>query len=359
MSYLLASGVAFPPYRYSQADLVDALVELWGEQLFNPDRLRSFFSSVSVDERYLALPKERYGEIRDFKSRNLAWREVAMDLLTGLTPDVARQAGLELESLDFLVSTTVTGLAVPTLEARLMNRLPISKTAKRLPLFGLGCLAGAAGVARLHDLLRDSDRCGLLLAVELCSLTLRTSDVSVANLISTGLFGDGAAAVAMAGPGHPSVLEAGKSGPVCQVVDTRSVLFAESEYVMGWEFDSEGFSIVLAGDVPDYAAGPVSQGVRNFLAEHDLAPEGVQHWLAHPGGPKVMDALEQGLGLPGALALSREALAKEGNLSSVSVLSILHKVLTSGRPKEGDWGVLMAMGPAFCAEIVLLRWTSN
>lgn len=358
MTYILASGVDFPPHRYSQGELVEALVEMWGEELYNPDRLRSFFASVSVQERYLALPKERYAEVRDFASRNLAWREVALELLESLTPSVAKEAGLPLEELDFLLSTTVTGLAVPTLEARLMNRLPLARTARRVPLFGLGCLAGAAGVARLHDFLKGGDQCGLLLAVELCSMTLRTSDISVANLISTGLFGDGAAVVAMCGPEHPAAAQALRRGPVCRVVETRSVLFPDSEYVMGWEFDSEGFAIVLAGDVPDYAAGPVCRGVRDFLSEHGLAPGEIAHWLAHPGGPKVMDALEQGLELPGALDLSRESLAQQGNLSSVSVLSILHQVLGSGRPRAGDWGVLMAMGPAFCAEIVLLRWSS-
>ncbi len=359
MSYILASGVGFPPHRYSQSDLAEALLELWGDQLFNPSRLRDFFANVAVEERYLSLPKERYAELRDdFKARNLAWREISLELLTELTPAVCEKAQLPLEELDFLLSTTVTGLAVPTLEARLMNRLPLSKSARRVPLFGLGCLAGAAGVARLHDFLGDSERCGLLLAVELCSLTLRTSDLSVANLISTGLFGDGAAVVAMCGTAHPAAAKIVKSGGGCRVIDTRSVVFPDSEYVMGWEFDSEGFAIVLASDVPSYAAGPVCQGVRDFLAEHGLTPQDVQHWIAHPGGPKVMDAIEQGLGLDNALAISRESLARQGNLSSVSVLSILDQVLSSGRPRPGDWGVLMAMGPAFCAEIVLLRWQS-
>lgn len=359
MSYILSSGVTYPPHRYSQSDLADALVEMWGDQLFNPERLRNFFSSVAVDERYLALPKERYAELRDdFGARNLAWRDVSLELLTELTPNVCERAGLELEELDFLLSTTVTGLAVPTLEARLMNRLPLAKTARRVPLFGLGCLAGAAGVARLHDFLGDSSRSGLLMAVELCSLTLRTSDLSVANLISTGLFGDGAAVVAMCGTSHRAAARAVREGAGCRVIDTHSLVFPDSEYVMGWEFDSEGFAIVLASDVPGYAAGPVCEGVRSFLAEHGLKPSDISHWLAHPGGPKVMDALEVGLGLENALTLSRESLAKQGNLSSVSVLSILDQVISSGRPRPGDWGVLMAMGPAFCAEIVLLRWQS-
>lgn len=358
MSYLLSSGVCFPPHYYSQGELAQALLELWGEELYNPDRLRAFFQSVQVEGRHLALPKERYAEVRRFGERNLAWREVALDLLERLTPEVAQAAHLRLEEIDFLVSTTVTGLAVPTLEARLMNRLPLARTARRVPLFGLGCLAGAAGVARLHDLLGESSDCGLLLAVELCSLTLQTADLSVANLISTGLFGDGAGAVAMAGARHPEARRAARQGRACRVIDTRSFFFDHSEYVMGWEFDDQGFQIVLANDVPQYAGGPVSEGVRQFLRDHRLEPSQVAHWIAHPGGPKVMQALEDGLGIPSALDASRRSLAEVGNLSSVSVLCLLDEVLRSGRAQPGDWGLLMAMGPAFCAEAVLLRWQS-
>ncbi len=358
MSYILGSGIQLPPHHYSQADLADALVELWGDALFNPDRLRAFFESVQVQSRSLALPKERYREVRDFGARNLAWREVALDLLTELAPRVAAESGLPLEETEFLVSTTVTGLAVPTLEARLMNRLPFPRHARRVPLFGLGCLAGAAGLARLHDLLGGSASSGLLLAVELCSLTLRTADVSVANLVATGLFGDGAGAVAMAGTGHAQAARAVREGRGCRVIATRSAFFDDSEYVMGWEFDDQGFQVVLANDVPAYAAGPVCQGLRDFLAEHGLTPADITHWLAHPGGPKVIAALEEGLGLGPVLEASRRTLAEVGNLSSVSVLCLLDDLLRSGRPQPGDWGVLMAMGPAFCAEIVLLRWQS-
>lgn len=356
MSYILGSGVLLPPHHYSQSDLADALVELWGEELYSPDRLRAFFESVQVGGRALALPKERYHEVRDFGSRNRVWRDVSLDLLEQLTPAVADEVGMPLGEANFLVSTTVTGLAVPTLEARLMNRLPFSRQARRVPLFGLGCLAGAAGVARLHDLLGDSEQAGLLLAVELCSLTLRTADLSVANLIATGLFGDGAGVVAMAGSKHPLAQKAALAGKACRVIDTRSVFFDDSEGVMGWEFDSEGFEIVLASDVPAYAAGPVCDGLRHFLAEHDLDPGRIAHWVAHPGGPKVMQALEDGLGIAPALDVSRRSLQEVGNLSSVSVLCILDELLRSGRAQAGDWGVLMAMGPAFCAEIVLLRW---
>lgn len=356
MSYILGTEVVYPKNHYQQDELLDALIELWGDALFNPERLRSFFHNVQVGGRHLALTKERYREVRDFKSRNLAFREVALELLERLVPALLEGAGFDYPEIQTIVSTTVTGLSVPTLEARLMNRLPLRRDLKRVPLFGLGCLAGAAGVARTHDLLSDSDNGALLLAVELCSLTLQTKDVSVANLISTGLFGDGSAGVLMTGLKNEKARDLVAQGKGCKVVSTQSCFFPDSEGVMGWEFDDEGFQIVLNSEVPSYARGVVSQGVRDFLSAHSLSPSDIQHWIAHPGGPKVISELEEGIGIPGALERSRRTLREVGNLSSVSVLTILHDVLQERTAQPGDFGLLMAMGPAFCAELVLLKW---
>lgn len=353
---MVGSEILFPEHHYSQDQLLDALLELWGDQLFNPDRLRDFFTNVKVGGRHLALPKERYAVVRDFASRNLAFREVALELLEKLVPSLMEETGLTYPQIDYLVSTTVTGLAVPTLEARLMNRLPFEPTVKRVPLFGLGCLAGAAGIARVHDFLKSGSEVALFLAVELCSLTLQTKDVSIANLVSTGLFGDGSGGVVMAGPGCDWARERVAAGKGCKVVATKSVLFPDSEGVMGWEFDSDGFQIVLNAQVPQYAEGPVCENLLKFLTEQGLQPSDIAQWIAHPGGPKVMSAIEDGLGCPGALDRSRRSLHEVGNLSSVSVLTILHEVLQSGECRPGDWGLLMAMGPAFCAEFVLLKW---
>lgn len=356
MSYLLAVGTAYPPHRYDQEQLLEALLELWGPGLQNPARLRRFFANVAVGARHLALPKEEYARCRSFGERNSAWLRVALDLSARLLPTVVERAGLSLEQLRVLASTTVTGLAVPTLEARLMNRLPLSPRVSRYPLFGLGCLGGAAGIGRLHEVLQGGASSGALLAVELCSLTLQTRDLSVANLISTGLFGDGAAAVVMVGEGHP--LAAGVRGQArCRVVDARSVFLPDTEGVMGWEFDEHGFKVVLSPNVPQLAGGPVAEALHEFLSDHGLTPEVVDRYIAHPGGPKVIEALEKAVGRPGALDLSRRSLEEVGNLSSVSVLWVLEKTLQS-RPQPGEWGLLMAMGPAFCAEFVLLRWES-
>jgi alkylresorcinol/alkylpyrone synthase len=255
-------------------------------------------------------------------------------------------------------STTVTGLAVPTLEARLAARVGLRPDVKRIPLFGLGCVAGAAGTARMHDYLRGyPDQVAALIAVELCSLTIQRKDTSVANLVATSLFGDGAAAViakggALAGaaPQQARVLQ----GP--RVLATRSRIYPDTEEVMGWRIGSDGFRIVLSVDVATVTEKYLGEDVRGFLADHGLTPEDVSTWVCHPGGPRVIEAVEHVLDLPDtALDHTRNSLRNNGNLSSVSVLDVLRANMADP-PAPGSIGVMIAMGPAFCSELVLLEW---
>jgi alkylresorcinol/alkylpyrone synthase len=243
----------------------------------------------------------------------------------------------------------VTGLAVPTLDARLAGRVGLRPDVKRVPLFGLGCVAGAAGVARMNDYLRAyPDHVAVLLAVELCTMTMQRDDHSIANLVATSLFGDGAAAVVAVGANRQS------RGP--QVLATRSRLYPDTENVMGWEFGSDGFKIVLSAEVPTVVEKYLSEDVRLFLAEFGLRTRDITTWVCHPGGPKVIEAVEQALELPDtALDRTRESLRDNGNLSSVSVLDVLRANLADP-PSKGELGMMIAMGPGFCSELVLLRW---
>ena len=232
-----------------------------------------------------------------------------------------------------------------------MNRMGMNPHTKRIPIFGLGCVAGAAGIARAADYVRAfPDQAALLLSVELCSLTIQQDDFSVANLISSGLFGDGAAAVVVCGgerdlPGGP------------EIVGTRSVFYPETEYVMGWDISEKGFRIVLSRDVPDVVLRNLGRDADQFLAEYGLSRADVGTWVIHTGGPKVLEATEAALELPpGALSASWECLRRTGNLSSASVLFVLEEVMKHRRPEPGTWGLLAAMGPGFCSELVLLKW---
>jgi alkylresorcinol/alkylpyrone synthase len=252
-----------------------------------------------------------------------------------------------------IMTTTVTGVAVPSLDARLMNRIPFARSLKRVPLFGLGCLAGVAGLARASEYLRAYPcQTAVLLAVELCSLTMQPDDGSIANIVSSGLFGDGAAAVLLAGAKHPL-----SEGACPHVLDSRSRFFPNTERVMGWDVVDTGFKVVLSPEVPKLARTELPELVDGLLAAHGLRRDDVRTWIAHPGGPAVADAITEGLGLsPDALALSRKSLAEVGNLSSASALFLLDEVRTTQCPEPGSYGVMLAMGPAFCAEAVLLQW---
>lgn len=341
---LLACRTQLPPHYYSQQDLLAGLEDLWMAQHYNQKRLRHLHQAMQIKGRYLSLPRDEYLRCADFTARNRSFARVSQELARQLLNDLL-SGPVGADQVDFLVYTTVTGLAVPSLDAWLLNQLPFRPDLKRLPLFGLGCLGGAAGVARLTDLLRGREEgYGVLLSVELCSLTLQPRDLSVANLVATGLFGDGAAAVLM-GPG---------TGP--RVIDTRSVFFPDSQDVMGWDIGSHGFSIILSPQVPHYAEHHLGPALLRFLSDHQLTPGDIAAWVAHPGGPKVVDVLQQALGLaPEALAITRDSLSQVGNVSSASVLFILEEHLKTAHPR-GSYGLMLAMGPAFCAELVLLQW---
>jgi len=349
---ILSIGRALPANYVDQETLTAALTSAWAEQHFNGERLGQIHRAAMVSGRHLALPLPEYAALDSFGKRNEAFVRVALEVGERAVRDGLDRAGLAPADVDHLYFVTTTGLSTPSLDARLANRLGLPARVRRTPIFGLGCLGGAAGVARACDALRAwPDEVALLLSVELCSLTLQKEDLSMANVIATGLFGDGAAAVVLGGGAR------GAPRGLPRVVATRSVLYPETEWVMGWEIVDEGFKILLSAKVPEVVAAHIGDDVDRFLAEHGLARRDVRHWLAHTGGPKVLEAIRGALGLPeAALARSYRSLRELGNLSSASVLFVLGDQLDSGEAREGDVGLLAALGPGFSAELALLRW---
>lgn len=353
---------ALPPHRYDQTELAELALELFPKLTVDPAVLKRFFRRVAVGGRNLSLPAERYAELDGLGARNDAWIRVATELAEEAGARALADAGLEAADIDQLLTTTVTGVAVPSLDARLMNRMGFRSDLKRVPLFGLGCLGGAAGIARAADYLRGHpDHAVLLVSVELCSLTVQPEDTATKNLIAVGLFGDGAAALVMRGPDHeprggggrPTSLRPG-SDP--QVVDSCSIFFHDTERVMGWDVGDGGFEVVLDPSVPELVSAHVPDAVDELLAAHGLAREDIATWVSHPGGPAVIAALEEGLDLePDALAPTRDHLKEVGNLSSSSVLFLLDAARRR-HPPRGSHGLVLAMGPGFCAELVLIRW---
>lgn len=353
---IAAVGSALPPHYYDQDTLLDALRRRWESRFFNPDRLQRLHQNVLVGGRHLALPIEEYDGLTTWGKANDAWIRVAQQVGEQAVLDALARAGLSAADLGAFLFVTVTGVATPSIDARLVNRLGLPPRIKRMPIFGLGCVAGAAGIARASDYVRAyPDQVALLLSVELCSLTLQEEDLSIPNLIASGLFGDGAAAVLVAGERFQERTGTALSGPT--VVDTRSVFYPDSERVMGWDISESGFRIVLSAEVPDVVRQFLRHDVDAFLAEHGLTRTDITSWVCHPGGPKVLEAMQDALEVPQeALGVTWDSLRRIGNLSSTSVLLILAETMEKHRPEPGSWGMLLAMGPGFCSELVLLRW---
>ena len=348
---IAAACTALPQHYYPQRTLIDAFRKHWGKRLDRFDILERLHAATQVEGRYLALPLEEY-PLATWGEANNKWIQASLELGEQAICRVLQQSGVSTDQIGAFFFVSITGVASPSIEARLMNRMRLNPRMKRIPIFGLGCVAGAAGIARAADYVKAfPEQAALLLSVELCSLTIQQDDLSAANLISSGLFGDGAAAVMVTG----SDVDA---APGPRVMATRSIFYPETEYVMGWDISETGFRIVLSRDVPEVVLNNLGRDVDEFLADNGLTRSDIGSWVIHTGGPKVLEATEKALGVTnGALKVSWDCLRRTGNLSSASVLFVLEEVMKSGkRPVAGTWGVLAAMGPAFCSELVLLKW---
>ncbi|MCO4743140.1 MAG: type III polyketide synthase [Proteobacteria bacterium] len=343
--HIAAVGRALPTHRYEQDELLAAFTAFWTRTHKNPRRVEQLHKAVRVGARHLALPMERYPEL-DFTEANNAFIEVGTELAAKALSEGLEAAGKKPEDLDALFFATVTGLATPSIDARLVNRLGLRNDIVRVPIFGLGCVAGAAGTARVADYLKAyPDHTAALVCVELCSLTLQQGDLSIPNLIATGLFGDGAAAL----------IATGSTGP--KVLASRSRFYPDTERTMGWDIGAEGFKIVLSAGVPKLVHEHLGEDVHAFLAANGLTRKDIDVWVCHPGGPKVIDAYRDALDVTDEdLALTWRCLEQVGNLSSASVLWVLADTLAERDIEPGSYGLLAAMGPGFCAELVLLQW---
>jgi alkylresorcinol/alkylpyrone synthase len=343
-------ATAFPKNYFSQAQIHAAFKAYWQDKLENTRVLDALHAHTGVEGRHLVLPLHAYLAVDTFGKSNDLWIEAAQDLGQQAIGGALERAGLKPTDPGAIIFVSVTGIASPSIDARLVNRMGLSRTIRRMPIFGLGCVAGAAGLSRAADYVRAyPDQAAILLSVEICSLTLQRDDLSIANLISSGLFGDGAAAAIVTGDACAA------KGP--EIVATRSVFYPNTEDVMGWNISEKGFRIVLSPEVPEMARKHLRHDVDEFLAGHGLSRKDIGSWVLHTGGPKVLEAAQDALELhDGELQASWDSLKAIGNLSSSSVLHVLEQVIEHRRPAPGTWGVLAAMGPAFCSEVLLLKW---
>lgn len=341
---------ALPDHCYPQEVISRALEQHWRHKLERPELLGRLHSRVGVQQRYLAFPLEQYPRFRTWGETNSAWLEAAQELGEKAIDLALDRARLTRRDLDALFVVSITGIACPSLDARLINRMGLRSDIKRTPIFGLGCVGGATGLTRAADyVLAYPRQAAVMLAVEICSLTLQRDDRSIPNLIASGLFSDGAGAVIVAGS------ERLAEGPT--ILGSRSVFYPDSEEIMGWSISENGFQIVLSPALAEMIKGHLAADVDAFLAGFDLARRDIGEWIIHTGGPKVLEAVENALALSDReLEASWECLRRFGNTSSASVLMVLEQVMMYRRVAPGTLGLLLAMGPGFSSELLLIRW---
>ncbi|WP_125776488.1 type III polyketide synthase [Antribacter gilvus] len=366
MSRVVAVEPILPEHVYAQEMITAVVGPLVAPDPARTAVLRRLHASAGVDRRHLALPLEEYAGLGSLGAANAVFVREGTLLAERACRRALAAAGLVAADVDHVFATSVTGIAAPSLDVLLAERLGLRSDVRRTPSFGLGCAGGAGGLARVHDHLLGRPRdVSLLVSVELCSLTLQHGDDSTANLVASGLFGDGAAAAVVVGAMHPLARPTSAPGerPVtsslrrtAKVLDTRSRLYPGTTGALGWEVRDTGFAIVLSAGLPDLLRAHLLADVKDLLAEHGLTPAEVPTWVVHAGGPRVIDAVRDALGLSeDAVRESRASLAEAGNLSSASVLDVLARTLTRSDAPPGSPAVLMAFGPGVSCELVLLQ----
>jgi alkylresorcinol/alkylpyrone synthase len=379
VSRITSIAVAQPEHLFVQARAREFCRALFSEAHSDIERLLEIFENAAIDERRVSVPIDWFSRPHTFAEKNALYIENALALSERAARDALTAAHLEPGDIDHLLFVSSTGLATPSLDARLMNRLRFSAHMRRTPIWGLGCAGGAAGLARAAEWARLSPGSNvLLIAIELCSLTFQREDLSKSNLVATALFGDGAAAVVVQSDasengdrgdarssdahdkrGRDARSDAQDTGgrPRPRIVASRSTLFPETEDVMGWDVNDAGLKVLFSRDIPTIVRRFVRENADEFLTEQGLTLQSIRHLIAHPGGVKVMAAYEEAFGLdPNALRHAREVLRSAGNMSSPTVLFVLDRFLADSSVRPGDLGLLTALGPGFSSELVLLQW---
>lgn len=360
MPVILSVAEAVPPHEIKQEQAMEFARELFSERFNDIERLLKAFQNGQIEKRHFAKSMEWFSEEHTFEEKNNAYIESAISLgIIAIENCLSNQIFLErevdCEEIDAIFYISTTGLSTPSIEARIMNVLPFRANTKRVPIWGLGCAGGAAGLSRAFEYCLAFPKAKVLvLSVELCGLTFQRNDLSKSNLIGTSLFADGAACVLVCG-NHVTGINR-KAVP--SIVNTQSTLMPDSLDVMGWDIKNQGLFVVFSRDIPTIIENWLKPNVSKFLGENKVELNQIEHFIAHPGGKKVIDAYLTSLDLPASMtAVSLDVLKNYGNMSSATIFYVLKRYMEMD-VHPGAYGLCTALGPGFSSELLLVRWES-
>lgn len=358
MPKILSVSTVLPPYEVKQEQAVELTRSLFSNRYKDIERLLKVFENAEIEKRDVCMPLEWYSEPHDFKERNDLFIHHAVNLgIEAINHCLNNGDGLiksvspsEIDAIFFVSST---GIATPSIEARIMNRLPFRDDTKRIPIWGLGCAGGAAGISRAYEYCKAFPKANVIvLSIELCSLTFQKEDYSKSNLVGVSLFSDGVACALISG----NQSEIATSGTVPSILGTTSKLMQDSEDVMGWDIQNNGLYVIFSKSIPSIISTWLGPFVHEFLHSYHLDKDDIAHFVAHPGGKKVLEAYEAAMGFDSSKTeISRNILRNHGNMSSPTVLYVL-KEFMENEAAAGEYGLMAALGPGFSGELLLLKW---
>lgn len=360
MPYIVSIGEAIPAHILKQDEVMDFARDLFSESFHDIERLLRAFQNGQIEKRHFVKELDWFKTDKSFKERNDAYIENAVELgVKAIENCLGSKSFLSMvipsHEIDAIFCVSSSGIATPSIEARIMNKLPFSQHTKRIPLWGLGCAGGASGLSRAYEYCLAFPKAKvIILSIELCSLTFQRNDKSKSNLIGTSLFADGVACALVTGD-QVDRTAFQKLESIPSIVSTQSTTMPDSLDVMGWEVKDNGLYVVFSKDIPTIIESWLKPNVVEFLKQEKMEIEEIQHFIAHPGGKKVIDAYVKSLKIESEMTnLSLEVLKKYGNMSSATIIYVLRRFLEIG--KVGDYGLATALGPGFSSEMLLLKW---
>lgn len=352
MPFIASASKIDLPYKTDQQDVKKQALELFSANFPEANRLIFAFDNTEIMTRNFCKPLSYYSELHTFEERNNDYIQVALEYSVQAIEDCVKKAGIAKEEITDILFVSTTGLATPSVDALIINKMRLNPHINRIPVWGLGCGGGVSGMAKANTVAKaDPNAIVLLVAVELCSLTLIKSDYSKSNFIGSSLFSDGIAACIVKGDNHIADKR-------IRYLASSSKLYYDSLDVMGWDFQDTGFKVLFSKDIPTFIHEHIKEDIDQFLTKQGLRLSDIKNFIFHPGGKKVLDAYNDALAIEGDfMKKTREVMNDYGNMSSATVLYVLEKFIREGY--EDGYGLMLAMGPGFSSEMVLLEMVGN